>query len=213
VRQAGDTTRTTRAGDGGESVHAIFAKALGNGVSAGRRPQVLADDARDEEAVKAHFAPLDALIDRLLARLDALAAEEAARTVAPSDETVLDLGEADVVEITEDIALMARVATVEAVDVVEPPSSATEAPPASKERKSKSREPIDHAAIATRLLYEDVIWLLGMNDGEGALISLERLLVTNPLQGEIGEFVELNKAKLLNLYEGYIGPFDKVPKL
>ena len=64
---------------------------------------------------------------------------------------------------------------------------------------------------AARLLYDDVIWLFGINDGEGALISLERLLTIGQIDDEVSEFLNLNSEKLLGLYEGYIGPFEKVP--
>jgi len=64
---------------------------------------------------------------------------------------------------------------------------------------------------AARLLYDDVLWLFTINDGEGALISLERLLTIGQIDEEVSEFLDLNGDKLLGLYEGYIGPFDKVP--
>jgi hypothetical protein len=64
---------------------------------------------------------------------------------------------------------------------------------------------------AARLLYDDVLWLFNVNDGEGALISLERLLTIGQVDEEVAEFLELNGDKLFGLYEGYIGPFDKVP--
>ena len=69
----------------------------------------------------------------------------------------------------------------------------------------------EELAHAARLLYDDVLWLFSINDGEGALISLERLLILGYVDEEISEFLDLNGEKLLGLYEGYIGPFDKVP--
>ena len=63
---------------------------------------------------------------------------------------------------------------------------------------------------AARMLYDDVLWLFSINDGEGALISLERLLTIGQIDDEVAEFLDLNGEKLLGLYEGYIGPFDKV---
>ena len=61
------------------------------------------------------------------------------------------------------------------------------------------------------LLYEDVLWLFSIHDLEGALVSLERLLVLGELRGEMKDFVIRNEAKLLNLYESSVGPFGKVP--
>ena len=63
---------------------------------------------------------------------------------------------------------------------------------------------------AARMLYDDVLWLFSINDGEGALISLERLLTIGQIDEEVAEFLDLNGDRLLGLYEGYIGPFDKV---
>ncbi len=76
-------------------------------------------------------------------------------------------------------------------------------------RPSKARG--DLRRRQAELLYEDVLWLFSINDGEGALISLERLLMLGELDGEASEFVKLNSDKLLHLYEGYIGPFTKIP--
>lgn len=72
---------------------------------------------------------------------------------------------------------------------------------------------VDESAAVARMLYDDVLWLFGINDGEGALISLERLLMMGQIDAEISEFLDLNGEKLLGLYEGYIGPFDKIPML
>ena len=62
-------------------------------------------------------------------------------------------------------------------------------------------------------LYEDIVWLFAVNDGEGALISLERMLMLGEPQGDAREFVNTNRDKLLSLYEDYMGPFDRVARL
>ncbi len=62
-------------------------------------------------------------------------------------------------------------------------------------------------------LYEDIVWLFAVNDGEGALISLERMLMLGEPLGDAQEFVETNRGKLLHLYEDYMGPFDRVTRL
>jgi len=73
----------------------------------------------------------------------------------------------------------------------------------------------ERAVLAERcdLLYEDIVWLFAVNDGEGALISLERMLMLGEPQGDAKEFVETNHGKLLHLYEDYMGPFDRVTRL
>ncbi|MEC9072226.1 MAG: hypothetical protein VX938_07600 [Myxococcota bacterium] len=68
--------------------------------------------------------------------------------------------------------------------------------------------PNDPMVVADQL-YEDIVWLFAVNDGEGALISLERMLQMGEPKGEAKEFVDGNEAKLLQLYEDYMGPFDK----
>ncbi|NUN14626.1 MAG: hypothetical protein HUU55_13430 [Myxococcales bacterium] len=62
------------------------------------------------------------------------------------------------------------------------------------------------------LLYEDVIYLFQSSDTEGALISLERLLIVAPANEAIQEFVALNEKKLVDVYERLIGPWTKIPR-
>ena len=59
-------------------------------------------------------------------------------------------------------------------------------------------------------LLADVMWLLEIKDGEGMLISLERLLVSHRVEGELARFVEDNETKLMNVYESYLGPFSRM---
>jgi len=95
------------------------------------------------------------------------------------------------------------------------PAAAPGPSPGRVDSESHERLHADGAAPelqqAARRLYDDVIWLFNINDGEGALISLERLLTIGQIDDEVSEFLDLNGDKLLGLYEGYIGPFDKVP--
>ncbi len=63
------------------------------------------------------------------------------------------------------------------------------------------------------LLYEDLIWLFQNGDTDGAMVSLERLLVLAPMNESIRAFVRLNEDKLLRLYEGVIGPWTNVPRV
>jgi hypothetical protein len=73
----------------------------------------------------------------------------------------------------------------------------------------------ERATVAKRCerLYEDIVWLFAVNDGEGALISLERMLMLGEPRGDAREFLETNHDKLLNLYQDYMGPFDRVARL
>ena len=69
--------------------------------------------------------------------------------------------------------------------------------------------PPNDAEKALDQLYEDIVWLFAVNDGEGALISLERMLQLGEPSGEAKEFVDGNETKLLQLDEDYMGPFQR----
>jgi Asp-tRNA(Asn)/Glu-tRNA(Gln) amidotransferase A subunit family amidase len=62
-------------------------------------------------------------------------------------------------------------------------------------------------------LYDDVRALFEIGDREGALISLERLVVVAPLSPEILGFLAHNEERLLEYYQGVFGPFTRVPAL
>ena len=65
----------------------------------------------------------------------------------------------------------------------------------------------ERAVLAERcdLLYEDIVWLFAVNDGEGALISLERMLMLGEPQGDAKEFVEaLRLETLVKRYSDYV---------
>ncbi|MCA9518994.1 MAG: hypothetical protein KC635_28865, partial [Myxococcales bacterium] len=73
-------------------------------------------------------------------------------------------------------------------------------------------KPASGPSRAVTLLYDDILWLVSINDWAAALISLERLLVMAALQGDVKEFVDVNEVKLMNVYESYLGPLEKRPK-
>ena len=73
-----------------------------------------------------------------------------------------------------------------------------------------ARSPHSDDAIIGKRLYQDVLTLFSIQDGEGALVSLERLLNIGYLDEEIEDFLALNSAKLVELYESILGPFTKV---
>lgn len=67
-------------------------------------------------------------------------------------------------------------------------------------------------APETFLLYDDIVTLSGLNDWDGVLISLERLLVMARLEDHVKEFVDANEVKLLSIYETFLKSFARVPK-
>jgi hypothetical protein len=186
---------------------------------------ILEQDRRSDAEVSArwsHLAPVvQAFYERMglqeqlkasLPRADSPSADRDPHNVPPPpDPGALSLsGEEEPVthDATEDDS------EEEPEDDSEEDSPAVLAGPGRVDAESHSRLQSDGAGDglhdAARMLYDDVLWLFNINDGEGALISLERLLTMGQIDDEVAEFLDLNGAKLLGLYEGYIGPFDKV---
>jgi len=103
-----------------------------------------------------------------------------------------------------------------------PPSITAEPPPLPPPAASTRSRPrpapgallaaLPAEAPAARLLYEDILWLVSINDWKAAMVSIERLLVTVRLEGTLKEFFEFNEVKLLNLFESFLGSFTLVPK-
>jgi len=175
-----------------------------------RRISMLAKDERPLEDITQGFAELDALIDQLYGRLDELLVIESAPPMPIDALPAEEVNDVDVVEVEENRGQQAGAAADvgPAVPQLQPPSL----PPPERPKRQR-RNTAQLQAHQSNLLYEDVIWLLAINDGQGALISLERLIVMAEASGDVGEFLEVNKKKLLSLYEGFIGPFTKKPKL
>ena len=61
------------------------------------------------------------------------------------------------------------------------------------------------------LLYNDVLRLFSLGDTDGALVSLERLLIIAPINDQIRNFLRVNESKLMKLYEGVMGPWSNIP--
>jgi len=61
-------------------------------------------------------------------------------------------------------------------------------------------------------LYDDIVTLSTLNDWDGVLISLERLLVLARLEDHIKDFVDTNEVKLLSIYETFLKSFSRVPR-
>lgn len=59
-------------------------------------------------------------------------------------------------------------------------------------------------------LYNDVRALFEIGDREGALISLERLIVVAPIAPQIESFLAHNESRLLDYYQNVFGPFTRV---
>lgn len=59
-------------------------------------------------------------------------------------------------------------------------------------------------------LYADVRALFEIGDREGALVSLERLIVVAPIAPQIETFLSHNEGRLLDYYQNVFGPFSRV---
>ncbi len=205
-----------QARDGLEAVHAVLRAALEADDARQRRAAVLAADPRDEAEVSALFVDLDGLIEALRRRAKTAdpppvpSSPRPPRRQAPSLETHAP-GETEV-DIDD---LDALVPPVPDGDTEPPPLPA---PGALEPRPDKATQlavipAVEADTAAVNLLYDDIVWLVSIDDWAGALISLERLLVMAKVDGQIKEFVDVNEVKLLNVYESYLGPFSKIPKV
>ena len=61
------------------------------------------------------------------------------------------------------------------------------------------------------LLYDDMLRLFRLGDSDGALVSLERLLTSTPLNQDLEEFVEVNEERLMELYKSVLGSWGDCP--
>lgn len=61
-------------------------------------------------------------------------------------------------------------------------------------------------------LYDDIVMLSAMNDRDGLLISLERLLVLARLEDHVRVFIDANEPKLVGLYESQLKSFSRAPQ-
>lgn len=181
--------------------------------AAARRALVLEEDPRTDAEVDALFVALDEVVALARARSAVVATADTRRAdlpaVAPPPTT--DVPPDGVIEQGDDeLGRAAEVLTEEPAEITEDaPTAPLERP--RKARRGRVTELDARRSRAVELLYDDVLWLFSINDFEAALISLERLLVVSTLGGEVEEFISLNDAKLMKLYEGYVGPFTRVP--
>lgn len=181
-----------------------------------RRRAVLEEAGRTADELTQAYAPVDELLAGLLDRLEEALAQEARRAAVPLDELgeaggpTLELDDADVIEITDAELLQAADEELEEEREEELASQAG-AETAGETGGSRIIPPDTDGSRAAGFLYSDALWLLGINDGEGALISLERMVALRAPQGDIAEFVSLNQERLLGIYQNQVlGDFGAV---
>lgn len=178
---------------------------LGDTEALARRAKVMEDDPRSQAEVDAELASFDVIVEWLLA-LSATPSEPPPLEDAVQTELSLDAPPALPEDADDDFGTAAGFEATEPAVTVDVTRRDAKTP-----RKAARSGPDDQRTSITRL-YEDVRWLFAINDVEAALVSLERMLVIASPDGEAGVFLERNDGKLLDLYESYIGPFDKTPQ-
>lgn len=79
-------------------------------------------------------------------------------------------------------------------------------------RKIRHKQSIMPSYVA-QVLYEDIGALFEIGDREGALVSLERLLVIAQITPQIDAFLAHNEARLVEYYESVLGPWTRTARL
>jgi hypothetical protein len=75
-------------------------------------------------------------------------------------------------------------------------------------RKIRAKQSVMPSVIADNL-FSDVKSLFEIGDREGALVSLERMIVVAPLTRSIKNFLSHNESRLLDYYQNVFGPFNR----
>ncbi len=163
-------------------------------------------------AIERHRAVMElALDDRLQGLLAALEGFDVALSETPSAEFV---GEDDLELLDEDPESVAEAfVRAESSGLEEMASGATIVLSGTEvKRRIRHKQSIMPSHMAAGL-YDDVRALFEIGDREGALISLERLVVVSPLTPQVESFLHHNEGRLLEYYQGVFGPFSRVPAL
>jgi hypothetical protein len=201
----------------------------------GARKRILEVNQRDKRTLSAidqRFRDLDRLVDFLLKHLDdPVPVDVPASPMRKRQKTDMDLALSP-----EDAAPSGgftepkdgdTLVDVDAIHAVPSPPSAIPEPPLPAMEpelpppgltavvpgpRTWQKPPKFREVSTVQALLNDVMWLLEIKDGEGMLISLERLLVSHRLEGELAAFADENETKLMNVYESYLGPFTRTVK-
>lgn len=79
-------------------------------------------------------------------------------------------------------------------------------------RKIRYKQSVMPSVIADNL-FSDVKSLFEIGDREGALVSLERMVVVAPLTPSVESFLRHNESRLLDYYQNVFGPFTRMVTL
>lgn len=201
----------TELDDGLAEVHRILAPVLGD-----RTRASVEDPAAPSDAAAARLAEIDRLVALFVRRVEAFAPSRSlipvgtGRRGAPLEmpeppEIPASQAEVDI----DDLHLREMPPLPEGV-TFEPPPLPTKQRPRPRGTAIMPALPAD--SKTARLLYEDILWLVSINDWKAAMVSIERILVGVRFEGTLREFFEFNEVKLLNLFESFLGKFTRVPR-
>jgi len=199
--------------DQAQEIETILAEAFADPRARARREEVAARNGKLPADLRAILSELDAFIERFSERVEALGPPPV--PVSRPEPRVEVLTPPD--ELPETTTVARDEFDAQGAPPLPPPRAPTpppiplaKAPPLSSEGGLIAPVPGDHPAV--QLLHEDVLWLVSINDWGAALVSLERMLVMATITGKLKEFIDVNRAKLLDYYESKVlGPLDKVP--
>ena len=197
--------------DGLAEVHRILAPVLGD-----RTRASVEAPAAPSDATTARLAEIDRLVALFVRRVEAFAPSRSlipvgtGRRGAPLEmpeppEIPASQAQVDI----DDLHLRDMPPLPEGV-TFEPPPLPTKQRPRPRGTAIMPALPAD--SKTARLLYEDILWLVSINDWKAAMVSIERILVGVRFEGTLREFFEFNEVKLLNLFESFLGKFTRVPR-
>ncbi|TNF30267.1 MAG: hypothetical protein EP329_14065 [Deltaproteobacteria bacterium] len=200
--------------DGLDGIHEILAPVLGDRA---RARASVAPAAELSPAAEARVEAVDKLVALFVRRLEAFApprpllpapiqrrapVEMPEPPELPSARAEVDL---------DDLHLQEMPPLPEGIDL-EPPPIPTVQRQRPKPRSTGTLEALPADSTTARLLYEDILWLVSINDWKAAMVSIERILVGVRFEGALREFFEFNEVKLLNLFESFLGKFVRIPR-
>ena len=203
-----------------DRLHAVLTEAADVDCESLRKRRLRAVTKARRARLEQELALLDSVLSRLLDSADSSTQEDdAALDEMPTAERVLNESTVSMDETPglEHESEMDRASPErELTPIMEMPSE--EIGP--EERRSLYREnlidlspPTDGWAQQDEILFDDALRLFRLGDSEGALISLERLLLTSNLNEDLSEFIVANEDRLVDLYETRFGSFHYIAEV
>ncbi len=203
-----------------ERLQAVLAEAADVDCESLRKRRLRAVTKARRARLEQELALLDSVLSRLLDTAPSITLEDGSITedMATADavfnEPEVSMDETPGLE--NDSAMEPVSPPRELTPVIEMPSEEMDP----EERRSLYREnlvelspPTDGWQQQDEILFDDALRLFRLGDSEGALVSLERLLLTSNLNEDLSEFIVANEDRLVDLYETRFGSFHCIVEL